>query len=97
MSSMSVSVDVPGQGRYAIPDSGTTTAADAIARVRELLPPECPWHGNKILSCGPSHLQPGEPVSNHVSAGFGLVLTNYSELCVQESSYPFNCTLLNIL
>ena len=97
MSSMSVSVDVPGQGRYAIPVSGATTAADAIARVRELLPPECPWHGSKRLSCGPSHLHPGEPVSNHISAGFGLVLVNYSELCLQESSYHLNCSLLDIL
>jgi hypothetical protein len=90
---MSVSIDVPGQGRYDIPVSGTTTAADAIARIHEYLPSDCPWHGNKLLSCGPSHLRHNHHVSSHAGAigGAVLVLANYSELSLPEtcaSCYP---------
>ena len=84
---MPVSITVPGHGCYDIPVGGTTTAADAIARVREHLPWNCPWHGNKLLSCGPNQLRQHDVrgVLAGMIGGAGLVLSNYSELSLEES------------
>ena len=82
---MSVSVQVPGQGCYDVPVGSRTTADDVISRAREHLPSD-PWHGNKLLSCGPRQLKPGEHVSHAGAVGVALVLANYSELSSPQDS-----------
>ncbi|CAL1163327.1 unnamed protein product [Cladocopium goreaui] len=79
---MSISVDVPAAGAFEIPLTASSTAADVILLLRERLP-DCPWHGNKMLSYGVCQLQCNDSVqaANHST----LVFTNYSEISNKEA------------
>ena len=71
---MSVSVEIPGEGRVDVPlEIGTTKAL--LLWLHETWP-ERPWHGNKLLSCGLRQFQPDDVID----AATALVLTNYSEI-----------------
>ncbi|CAK9093165.1 unnamed protein product, partial [Durusdinium trenchii] len=71
---MSVSVEIPGEGRFDVPlEIGTTKAL--LLWLHETWP-ERPWHGNKLLSCGLRQFQPDDVID----AATALVLTNYSEI-----------------
>lgn len=76
---MSVSVDVPGCGRFGIPLTPSSTADDIILRLQQRLTQ--PWHGNKVLSFGECQLQRDDVVMAHST----LVLTNYSEISNKET------------
>ena len=82
---MSVSVDSPEFGHFDIPLTASSTAADIILLLRERLP-DCPWHGNKLLSSGVCQLQCDDVVE--ATPHSTLVLANNSEITNQETHLP---------
>ena len=79
---MLVSVDVPLYGLLEVALTASSTAGDIIYLLRERLP-DCPWHGNKLLSSGICQLQCDDIVeAAHHS---DLVFTNYSEISNKET------------
>lgn len=80
---MSVAVEipvaVPGHGCFDVP---LATSSNIILMLQQLLP-ECPWHGNKMLSCGLRQLQPDDIVE----VSHNAVFNNYSEISNQETGW----------
>ena len=79
---MSLSVDLPGCGRFVVSLTPSSTAGDILLGLRERLPDQS-WHGNKVLSYGHSQLQREDVVE---AAHSPLVLSNYSEIANKERS-----------
>ena len=78
--STSVHIDVPGSGSFRV-SCASRTAGDLISSSRAHLPNDCPWHGNKLLSCGLRQFQDDDIIA----AGSTLVFANYSEICNEET------------
>ncbi|CAJ1374384.1 unnamed protein product [Effrenium voratum] len=72
---MSVCVDVPGYGSLRV---GARTAGDVMSFLRARWP-RCPWHGNKLLSCGPRQFH-----HDGIVAGDSLVLAKYSAINTED-------------
>ena len=81
---MSISVDVPGYGHFDLPVTASSTAADVMLLLRERLP-DCPWHGNKVLSYEVYQLQCDDSVQ--AANQNTLVFMNYSEISNKEHMY----------
>ena len=79
---MSISVDVPGYGHFNLPVTASSTAADVMLLLRERLP-DCPWHGNKVLSYEVYQLQCDDSVQ--AANQNTLVFMNYSEISNKDT------------
>ena len=67
-----VRIQVPGKGTFTCSSS---TAEEAVEYLRQVL--DEPWHGQKVLSCGPQKLEP-QDILHDFNDDF--VFTNYSHL-----------------
>ena len=89
---MSVSVDLPGCGRFVVSLTPSRTADDIVLRLRERLADQ-PWHGNKVLSYGHRQLRPEDVVEAAYSP---LVLSNYSEISNEDWQIFFSVSFCSI-
>ena len=67
-----VRIQVPGEGTFTCSSS---TAEEAVEYLGQVL--DEPWHGQKVLSCGPRKLKPQDILHDFTD---DFVLTNYSHL-----------------
>ena len=79
---MSISVDVPCYGHFDLPVTASSTAANVILLLRDHLP-NCPWHGNKVLSYEVCQLQCDDSVQ--ATNQSTLVFMNYSEISNKDT------------
>ena len=81
-------MDVPGYGSLRV---GARTAGDVMSFLRARWP-RCPWHGNKLLSCGPRQFH-----HDGIVAGDRLVLAKYSAINTEETWRRELCARCNFL